>query len=212
MSDLVCAPGVHMVCLDEDVVVLDTVKDRYAALVGAAEHLTLKAQGGVDAAPAVRHDLLASGLVIQGQPDPARRHARPARRDLAVPAAGLSLSGLRAAAVLSTSALRFRRQSLASLIATPRGSVPGVPLASPECLVELVAAARWAWPWIPLDGACLQRAFQLRSLILHHGLAVDWVFGVRTWPFAAHCWLQWQDTVINDTLDRVSRYTPILVV
>jgi hypothetical protein len=36
------------------------------------------------------------------------------------------------------------------------------------------------------------------------------VFGVTAKPFAAHCWLQTEDAVLNDSYDRVSRYMPIL--
>ncbi len=83
------------------------------------------------------------------------------------------------------------------------------PIAEPR-LSELVSAARRARPWTPFEGECLQRSFQLGCYLASHGVAVDWVFGVRTWPFSAHCWLQIDDIVVGDRLDRVARYTPIL--
>ena len=43
------------------------------------------------------------------------------------------------------------------------------------------------------------------------GQNAAWVFGVRTWPFSAHCWLQIGDAVLDDDPERVSRYTPIMV-
>ena len=73
-----------------------------------------------------------------------------------------------------------------------------------------VAAFRGALPWLPLEGECLQRSFQLRRLLLAHGVQTDWIFGVRTWPFAAHCWLQIGDMVVGDSLARVKGYTPIM--
>ena len=42
------------------------------------------------------------------------------------------------------------------------------------------------------------------------GIATQWLFGVRTWPFAAHCWLQIGNLVVGDRLERVRFYTPIL--
>jgi hypothetical protein len=39
-----------------------------------------------------------------------------------------------------------------------------------------------------------------------------WVFGVQTRPFAAHCWLQHENIVLNDTVEHVTRYTPIMTV
>ena len=38
------------------------------------------------------------------------------------------------------------------------------------------------------------------------------VFAVMTRPFAAHCWVQLDETVLNDRLDHVRKFTPILVV
>ena len=67
-------------------------------------------------------------------------------------------------------------------------------------------------PWLPFQGQCLHRAFMLRRLLARRGLSVHWVFGVRTWPFMAHCWLQAGDTLVADDLDRVLGFTPILVV
>jgi hypothetical protein len=45
-----------------------------------------------------------------------------------------------------------------------------------------------------------------------HQYFPDLVLGVRMMPFAAHAWVQDGDTVLNDTVDYVSAYTPILVV
>jgi hypothetical protein len=36
------------------------------------------------------------------------------------------------------------------------------------------------------------------------------VFGVVADPFQAHCWLQEGSTILNDDLERVGRYRPIL--
>ena len=44
------------------------------------------------------------------------------------------------------------------------------------------------------------------------GIQPDWVFGVKTEPFDAHCWVQHGDVVLNDAPDRVRQYSPILVV
>ena len=75
-----------------------------------------------------------------------------------------------------------------------------------------LGAAEHALTWIPGEGACLQRAYQMRRLLASQGHETIWVFGVRTWPFAAHCWLQANDKVIADRLERIRRYTPIMAV
>jgi hypothetical protein len=67
-------------------------------------------------------------------------------------------------------------------------------------------------PWAPYQGACLHRAFLLLFMLRASGADAIWVFGVRTWPFSAHCWLQVGDSVLDDDPERVSLYTPILAV
>jgi hypothetical protein len=38
------------------------------------------------------------------------------------------------------------------------------------------------------------------------------VIAVRTGPFAAHCWLQTDLFLINESLDEARNFTPILVI
>ncbi|GIL38048.1 lasso peptide biosynthesis B2 protein [Roseiterribacter gracilis] len=66
--------------------------------------------------------------------------------------------------------------------------------------------------YYPADRICLRDSFLLMNVLLAHGVAADWVFGVQADPFAAHCWVQIGDLVINDDVERVARFTPILVV
>lgn len=66
--------------------------------------------------------------------------------------------------------------------------------------------------WLPFQGDCLYRCFFLLRRLGSAGRSVDWVFGVRTWPFYAHCWLQLGDTVLTDATDRLASFSPILVV
>ena len=40
---------------------------------------------------------------------------------------------------------------------------------------------------------------------------IRWVVGVRARPWGAHCWLQQDELVLNDTCKRVMQYVPILV-
>jgi Transglutaminase-like superfamily len=59
---------------------------------------------------------------------------------------------------------------------------------------------------------CLYDSFALLEYLARYGIHADWVFGVQTRPFAAHCWVQHGDIVFNDTVEHVSGYTPIMVV
>ena len=59
---------------------------------------------------------------------------------------------------------------------------------------------------------CLYDSLALIEFLARNGIYADWVFGVQTRPFAAHCWVQQGDIVFNDTVEHVSGYTPIMVV
>ena len=59
---------------------------------------------------------------------------------------------------------------------------------------------------------CLYDSLALLEFLARFGIYADWVFGVQTRPFAAHCWVQHGDIVFNDTVEHVSGYTPIMVV
>jgi len=60
--------------------------------------------------------------------------------------------------------------------------------------------------------ACLFDALALSEFLAHYRIYPHWVFGVQARPFAAHCWLQLGDLVLNDTVEHVKRYTAIMVV
>ncbi len=58
---------------------------------------------------------------------------------------------------------------------------------------------------------CLSRSIVLTQIALSRGLAADLVIGVRLNPFAAHSWVQAGSHVLNDRMDSVRTYTPVLV-
>jgi len=59
---------------------------------------------------------------------------------------------------------------------------------------------------------CLYDSLALLEFLARYGIYPDWVFGVQTRPFAAHCWVQQADLVFNDTAEHVTGYTPIMIV
>jgi hypothetical protein len=58
--------------------------------------------------------------------------------------------------------------------------------------------------------ACLFNSVALLDFLALHGQYPKLVFGVRMRPFQAHCWVQHEDTVLGDTVERVSQFTPIM--
>jgi hypothetical protein len=60
--------------------------------------------------------------------------------------------------------------------------------------------------------ACLLDSLTLTHFLARYGVFPTWVFGVKTDPFYAHCWVQQGDFVFNDSPDFIKRFSPILVV
>ncbi|WP_158918681.1 lasso peptide biosynthesis B2 protein [Caulobacter sp. S45] len=80
-----------------------------------------------------------------------------------------------------------------------------------SALIDSVAMFLQIYPWIPFQGACLFRSLMLLLYLRRQGHDAMWVFGVRTWPFLAHCWLQVGDVVLNDHAEGLVSFYPILV-
>ena len=59
---------------------------------------------------------------------------------------------------------------------------------------------------------CLIRSIAFLQLLRSTGVDAVLVIGVTAAPFAAHAWVQRGDCVLNDSLDRVRTFSPILVV
>lgn len=206
--------GVHAVMIDDDAVFLDTASNAYFCLPGVGAVLGIDGRG-LTAAHGLAEELLEAGLaaaapgretVIKAQApgrtarallehDPSL-HRRPGGRHWgAAIAAGLS-------------SRTAERRPFARRLPPAQGQA--APAASPELLADLDAFRRLQ-PWLPFDGACLFRSHLLRTYLAALGHRADWVFAVRTWPFAAHCWLQAGDVVLDDEAERLVAYHPIMV-
>jgi transglutaminase superfamily protein len=66
--------------------------------------------------------------------------------------------------------------------------------------------------YYPRSYLCLFDSLALIHFLARFGVFPDWVFGVTADPFEAHCWVQSGNTVLNDRVERVSAFTPIMVV
>jgi hypothetical protein len=108
---------------------------------------------------------------------------------------------LRAKALSRTLARIERRR----LRAEYSGAVRNAPHAS-----SLVAAFQRLRPLYPRSYLCLFDSLALLEFLASYRFLPRVVFGVVADPFRAHCWLQDGSTVINDELERVGQYKPIL--
>lgn len=205
------AAGLHMVGIRDDVVILDVGADRYSCLVGGGNQLTPVGSGAVSADDDVLQELQSAGLIASNPGAPTCRTPVAPRGELTAGESQGPIACLDTAVRTLAATAAFRGRSLAQLVG---GAEPWSSRPKPfDCrrISARASAYRTVLPFIPFEGLCLQRAYQLRRILASDGQRVDWVFGVKTWPFFAHCWLQIDDLVIGDRLDRVRAFTPIAV-
>lgn len=59
---------------------------------------------------------------------------------------------------------------------------------------------------------CLPRSIALALCLASDGTRANVVIGVKLAPFGAHCWVQQETDVLNDSVEEALRYRPILVI
>jgi hypothetical protein len=89
-----------------------------------------------------------------------------------------------------------------------RSAVTRTPVQTPM----LVAAFNALRPLYPRPYLCLFDSLALLEFLAAYECFPRVVFGVVADPFQAHCWLQDGSTVLDDDVERVRRYKPILSV
>lgn len=202
----------HAAAVGEDLVLLDVRGDRYLCLPGCAEALpALLGDAPEDPEGPVQAALGAAGL-WQAAPRPAPPPLPPRPRRDARDGRGLQ-AGLGDAALLAAAHLDL----LAGYVGRPFPQVLAFAArgrsrtrAAPDEAARLAAAFDALMVWAPAPGKCLVRGFLLARMLRRAGVAADWVFGVRVWPFAAHCWVQAGDMALNERPERLHGFVPIL--
>lgn len=218
--DFNLARDVHAAAVDEDLVFLNIASDAYLCLPGGAEAAILSPDRRRMALsdPILANDLLGAGLIASGETDAgigAPCPVAPTRSALRSRYPGPTWSdvteGSRALLDLTR---HYRGRSFATILASARSGAnrPARTFTSRGDLSDTVERFhRWI-PYAPVSAKCLLRSFLLLRFLHRHGHDASWVFGVRTWPFQAHCWLQVDDLVLDDQAERVVGYAPILAV
>jgi hypothetical protein len=105
--------------------------------------------------------------------------------------------------------LAVRRLPLATVL----GGYGNRPVAAARGKPDAIALAQQfksACLPLPFARQCLQDSLALAGWLKRRGVQPTVVFGVAVPAFAAHCWVQHDDAILNDSFDRVSRFTPIL--
>lgn len=62
----------------------------------------------------------------------------------------------------------------------------------------------------PGRALCLEQSLVLWYCLRRVGVPADFRMGVQSHPFVAHAWVEYQGEVINDVLEHVKWFTPLL--
>lgn len=118
---------------------------------------------------------------------------------------GVIFNRSRTARRLRALPLRVRIEQLKQRKTRSR-AVPGS-----DALDDVVRSANAARYLFNIHDQCLVTSLALLDYLSTHGFHADLVLGVRATPFSAHAWVQAGGRILNDRIDTVRLYRPILV-
>lgn len=209
------AEGLSFCVIGTRVIFLDLPRDRYFLLSGACEkafknYLRCPSDVAQEELELLRARTL---LAADGFPPSACVVSLPSRSALNAGNRGIGWNVVLAAAAYFRASWLLKNRGLAEVVAHYRSVQFRVdPLGEESRRLATVSAFRSLRLILDPTDRCLPlslaMAFELKRLRCH----CDLVFGITLEPFRAHSWTQHKDQVLNDRLDRVLGFQPILVV
>lgn len=122
-------------------------------------------------------------------------------------------SVLAAIATILSMRLQLRAFSLDRLLQKVQRTNRNCPERKPgRKLGDLIGAFECAERLTVERDRCLLRSLALQSFLARYGHVSALVFGVRLHPFRAHCWLQQDATVLNDTIEVIGSFQALRTV
>jgi len=230
------ADHVHACRFDEQVVLLDTRRDKYLGIAGAQlAALCQCVVGWPDATPERASPVTRAGfdtflkpLLDQRMLAPADTTSQPVLV-LEEPQQSLDAAHdtqnspsnwrdlLTMAWCAPVTAIWLKRRCLADIATGISRLRPNdsshEKQANPNRMREAVVAYMRLRPFLfTAHDQCLHDSLTLVRFLATRRLFPSWVIGVRTRPFAAHSWVQYGPIVLNDVHEHARDYKPILVV
>ena len=231
-ADLGCDPGrsimgftlrngISFCRVGDRVIFLDIEADRYFCLSRSAEHSFRALADGATPPPDDAHvrGLLARGVLMASAASQAPAACPPIVMpqtsildlDLPLPAFAGTTSAL---CCLAATRARLKMAGLGrtfSWLSTRKSRLPtsrALPVGQVERIMAGFVSAAYLASQIDL---CLANSIAVASRMIAKGIRPDVVLGVQLGPFSAHCWVQHEDRLVNDRIDMVRTFTPILV-
>ena len=215
--------GISFCEVSERLLFLDTVADRYFCLPPNAEHGFRQIVAGTVLDDTDRDHLagmLRSGTLVETvehrTPAPFRssRHASLSLLDASdPPASTISVAHARLHLLAARFSLRHRPlHAILRGIDLAKTPWPRSGDVDPEALQAAASAFERTTRFMRSHDQCLSRSIAMARYLAARNLPADLMIGVRLRPFAAHCWVQSGRWLVNDQIDTIRTYTPILAV
>jgi len=217
MHSLRICPGISHRAFPDCAIILDIRRDRYwkvdAGAAFALDWITGRRSGPIDVGSLARLQQL--GLVDWRPADEMDIHPREPRIPRASAIEGDAwLRGFDLIEAIEVACLAFaarrtlRRHSLYSILSQVQASRTE-DISSGES-ADLARRFDRYRRLVPLGNQCLPDTLAFLRFAGRRGCFPTLIFGVEAWPFAAHCWAQSDDLVLNDVLDHARAFSPIL--
>jgi hypothetical protein len=224
------SPHIRHCDVDQGAVVLNLRTEKYIAVPPPARDVldSISRNASLDArddesASEVMNALLSAGFITTTREEgalPRLAHLRPSESlfetlhgTAAPPLKWTDVTAFLAAYLSATHKLKRRPldQVLRSLYQRKSALAATAGTREHAYLRQLVNTFRWLrlWTYTGTD-RCLLDSLVLSEFLCRFDVVPTLVLGVQSKPFGAHAWVQSQDTILNDTIEKVSRYVPIL--
>lgn len=213
-------PGLSF-CRDGDrFIFLDVPRDRYFALADATAACFARLTEGAPASAEDELQLqsLVGRLLIEGDGPPIRATVPPPRAQVSLIDAKASPNPLRdmmAWAAFRRAILQVRYRGLDHLLTGLARTKRGLGSARPPARTVTEQAAssfRRAGDLASLSDRCLPHSIAVTRWLFRRGVGATLVMGISIDPFQAHSWVQVDDVLINERVELVRDFLPILVI
>ncbi len=195
------APDTHLAQIEQDFIVLDLHSDAYLCWIAENE----ATETGAFAAA-----LVEAGLAT-GKPNdrlPEQEARRREWQDLPRVPPAVDFAALWRFAFALCQSIWFAAGRPLGKVFTGLRSGHWPPDRAQPDLAIAVATFDSIASWLPWSPECRFRSLLLRQYL---GCDLDWIVGVRLYPFRAHCWLAAGTIVVGDSVHRVIGYEPITI-
>lgn len=213
--------GVSFCEVGDRLLFLDVPADRYFCLSESAERefqLLLKTGALISDGAVVR--MLQTGMLVEVEgeslPLPCRAPLAPSDSlldlQLPKPRASMQLGALQGLMAARLSVRLQPLQRVLEQLPVRKARVRLNQADRADVMREVAAAFDWTRTMMRSHDQCLPRSLAVAQRLASLGVEADFVMGVSLNPFAAHSWVQCGASLVNDRVDAVRHFTPILCI